>query len=320
MTTAEERAIEAALTEWWDSGEEFVPSNVSKRVMRHLDAAQPADAPQARSDAQGDGESVPGDSQDTHEPSPAVAELCGAQADEREAPTLEDLREELAVVTAERDEATAAVPALRWPAYDWTGPGYAMQGTCGNCTRTALVYVERGHELPGYHNGPECPHCGCHQWVGWRAPEEASPEKDVIAGLRSLAQIPHVPIDGDDAPSAGGREAALEAALRQAIDVLEDLMATATDIPAELYAGEGRNEDYYRRTVLGCIGRAARPLPPLRAALALTPTDAAKAAGWLADRARCAVGAHQRGDMHALASFMADLDTALRPFGGAGDA
>ena len=230
---------------------------------------------------------------------------------------VDDLEEGVRAMEAGRP--AGEVPALRWPAYDWTGPGYPMQGTCGNCTRTSLVTVERGHEAPGYRNGPECPYCGRIRWVGWRAPEDA-PEKDMLAGLRAAAQIPHVPIDGDDAASAGGREAALEVALRQAIDVMEDLMATATDIPAELYAGEGRNEDYYRRTVLGCIGRAARPLPPLRAALALTPTDAAKAAGWLADRARCAVGAHQRGDMHALASFMADLDTALRPFGGAGDA
>ncbi len=106
------------------------------------------------------------------------------------------------------ERAPAAVPALRWPAYDWTGHGYILQGTCGNCDRTALVTVERGHEAPWYHNGPECPCCGRIQWVGWHAPEEA-PEKDVLAGLRAAGKIPHTPID-DDAPSAGGREAAPE--------------------------------------------------------------------------------------------------------------
>ena len=90
--------------------------------------------------------------------------------------------------------------SLRWPAYPWTGPSYVLQGTCGNCERTALVYVQRGHEAPTYHNGPECPYCGCRQWVGLRAPEDA-PEKDMLAGLRAAAKIPHAPIDGDEPPT-----------------------------------------------------------------------------------------------------------------------
>ena len=90
------------------------------------------------------------------------------------------------------------VTSLRWPAYPWNGPSYVLRGTCGNCQRTALVTVERGHEAPGYRNGPECPYCGCARWVGWQAPEDA-PEKDMLAGLRAAAKIPHTPID-DDAP------------------------------------------------------------------------------------------------------------------------
>ena len=88
--------------------------------------------------------------------------------------------------------------SLRWPAYPWTGPSYVLRGTCGNCDRTALVTVARGHEAPSYRNGPECPYCGCAWWVGLRAPEDA-PEKDMLAGLRAAAKIPHTPID-DDAP------------------------------------------------------------------------------------------------------------------------
>ena len=95
--------------------------------------------------------------------------------------------------------AVSDVTSLRWPAYPWNGPSYVLRGTCGNCQRTALVTVERGHEAPWYHNGPECPCCGRTQWVGWHASEEASAPKDTAAGLRTAAQTPHTPID--DAPS-----------------------------------------------------------------------------------------------------------------------
>ena len=74
-----------------------------------MDAARAADAPQATPEAQGDVETVSCDSQGTHGHSPAVASACEAQADDREAPTLDDLREELAVATAERDEVSAAL-------------------------------------------------------------------------------------------------------------------------------------------------------------------------------------------------------------------
>ena len=165
-----------------------------------------------------------------------------------------------------REAAPADVPTLRWPAYDWTGAGYAVQGTCANCARTALVYVRRGHLVPCHGFGPECPYCGCARWVGWHAPEEEAPEKDMLAGLRAAAKIPHTPIDGDDEPSAGGREAALEEALRRCITV--------------------EHMDTHMPLAVRDAGKAA---------LALTPTDAAKAVRAWREAAAIAATLYLRG-------------------------
>jgi hypothetical protein len=124
--------------------------------------------------------------------------------------------------------------SLRWPAYPWTGPSYVLRGTCGNCDRTALVTVARGHEAPSYRNGPECPYCGCARWVGLRAPEDA-PEKDMLAGLRAAAQIPHTRIN-DYAPS-------------------DDVVASLADLLAEAEgSAEGNGYVAMARAALSAIG------------------------------------------------------------------
>ena len=206
---------------------------------------------------------------------------------------------------------------LRWPNYDWTGPSYTLQGTCGNCQRTSLVTVERGHGAPGYRNGPECPYCGCSRWVGWHAPEQA-PEKDMLAGLRAAAQIPHVPIDGDDAPSAGGREAALEVALRRVVCWWEQSVDSDPEAPSR------------HATAAAQQNGGAGVYAAAKAALALTPTDAAKAVRELVEAARTAlrdfglvneaIANQVMPGLHPFTLTPRDLRAALRPFGGAGDA
>lgn len=227
---------------------------------------------------------------------------------------------------------------LRWPNYDWTGPSYTLQGTCGNCQRTSLVTVERGHEAPGYRTGPECPYCGCSRWVGWRAPGE---EPSAPAGLADKAWeelLDALTCRAWDAYAAslerqtgiaaaqthtgrralreataaivkaiGGREAALEAVVREAI-AHDDYLTQGYDPSA------------------WPVGLAQQAV----AAVALTPTDAAEAVRELVEAARkalCdfglvneAIAGQAMPGLHPFTLTPRALDAALRPFGGACDA
>lgn len=275
------------------------------------------------------------------------------------------------------------VTSLRWPAYPWNGPSYVLQGTCGNCDRTALVTVTRGHEAPGYRNGPECPYCGCSQWVGWHAPEEggrvtlaeaqtilarqsaemdaqrkrvvstdpdsvdtgapaggreaaleAAPEKDMLAGLRAAAQIPHTRIN-DYAPSddvvasladllaeaegsaEGNGYVAMALAAISAIGgreaALERFFGLYQDWRTGRFSEKGQTEAQAHDAVI----LAAREVS------ALTPTDAAKAVRELVDAALActAADADISGDtMRPTPAMLARLRAAAVTVGGAGDA
>ena len=194
---------------------------------------------------------------------------------------------------------TDEVQSLRWPAYGWTGLAYVVKGACGNCGRAALVYVQHGHEAPWYHNGPECPCCGRIQWVGWHAPEQA-PEKDMLAGLRAAAKIPHTPID-DDAPSEDAVEAMRQALLMElpeaaraemlqgATVVLDEWL---TDMARAALAAIGGREAALEAALRRCITvehmDTHMPLAVRdagKAALALQPSAAAEAVRELATKA-----------------------------------
>jgi hypothetical protein len=231
---------------------------------------------------------------------------------------------------------TDEVQSLRWPAYGWTGLAYVVKGACGNCGRAALVYVQHGHEAPWYHNGPECPCCGRIQWVGWHAPGE---EPSAPAGLADKAWeelLDALTCRAWDAYAAslerqtgiaaaqthtgrralreataaivkaiGGREAALEAVVREAI-AHDDYLTQGYDPSA------------------WPVGLAQQAV----AAVALTPTDAAEAVRELVDDADHALSVllavkAQTPDGPLLVMVddaIAGMCAALRPFGGAGDA
>ena len=77
--------------------------------------------------------------------------------------------------------ATRDIPAsFRWPPNHIPAPqevdarcndrwcakkeSYVVGAWCGNCGTWVDLRLTVGHEKPRYHQGPECPCCGCRVW------------------------------------------------------------------------------------------------------------------------------------------------------------